>query len=227
MMGISRRRFIQGGAAGAAVVSFGNFVWAFGQSPLNVRKFIQPLRGLGAAPAIPVASPTVSKPGQYDLYQLSIVESRFSFHPDITGEGPGTKVWGYGTTDAKGNDLTPAYLGGVIVAQEGQPVRLRFSNKLADPKNPDNGLAHPLPVDPTLTEPPPAGLLPSERNVPGANQHNRTAVHPHGAFLDWTSDGGPFDWFTPNGHYGPSVDANSPFRKDANGNLLANNQIEI
>jgi spore coat protein A len=69
--------------------------------------------------------------------------------------------------------------------------------------------------------------LPSEGDVPGATQHNRSAVHQHGGFLDWTSDGGPFDWFTPNGNFGPSLKQDSPIRHDASGQLLANNQIEI
>ena len=34
--------------------------------------------------------------------------------------------------------------------------------------------------------------------------HNRTAVHLHGGFIPWISDGGPFDWFDPNGVAGPS-----------------------
>jgi len=211
-MSMNRRTFVKSGMVGVAALSLNyRHLWAFGQSPKHISKFTQPLRGLGAAPQIPVASPTTSIPGKYDLYEMDIVESQFSFHPDL----PNTStVWGYTPKGA-----APSYLGGVVVAQKGQPVRMRFTNKLPD--------KHPLPVDDTLTTPPPIGSLPSEFNVPGAAQHNRTAVHPHGGFLDWTSDGGPFDWFTPNGNYGPSLDATSPIRHDANGNALAANQVEL
>jgi spore coat protein A len=183
-------------------------VWAFGQSPI-VRKFIAPLRGLGAT-GITVASPTASIPGDHDLYEFHIEQSSFSFHPDLA---PST-IWGYRPKGA-----LPSYLGGVVVATQGQPTRMRFTNNLPG--------THPLPVDDTLTSPPPAGTLSSEFNVPGAQQHDRAAVHHHGALIDWTSDGGPFDWFTPNGHYGPSLPASSPIRSDANGRPLANNQIEL
>ncbi len=210
-MTTNRRTFLKAGVASAVALSLRpRYVWAFGQSPFGVTKFTQPLRGLGAAPAIPVASPTVSIPGQYDQYNLDLVESRFSFHPNI-GD---SKVWGYTPAGA-----TPSYLGGVVVATQGQAVRMRFTNKLPN--------QHPLPVDTTLTAPPPVGALPSEANVPGAQQHNRAAVHLHGGLLDWTSDGGPFDWFTPNGNYGPSLPSSSPIRQDASGKPLANNQIEI
>jgi spore coat protein A len=207
----SRRTFIKAGVAGAVALALRpRYVWAYGQTPFGVTKFTQPLRGVGPAPQISVASPTVSLPGQYDQYNLDLVESSFSFHPAL-GE---SKIWGY--TPA---GTTPTYLGGVIVATRGQPVRMRFTNKLPT--------THPLPVDPTLTSPPPVGALPSEANVPGAQQNNRAAVHLHGGLLDWTSDGGPFDWFTPNGNYGPSLPASSPIRHDANGQPLASNQIEI
>jgi spore coat protein A, manganese oxidase len=208
---MNRRTFVKSGLAGAVALSFPyRYVWAFGQSPLGVTKFTQPLRGLGAAPAIPVASPVASIPGQYDLYDMQILESEFSFHPNIGY----SKVWGYAQSGT-----APSYLGGVVVAKQGQPVRMRFTNTLPS--------THPLPVDPTLTSPPPVGTLPPEGNVPGAGQNNRTAVHLHGGLLDWTSDGGPFDWFTPNGNYGPSLPATSPIRHDAQGRLLAGNQVEL
>ena len=33
---------------------------------------------------------------------------------------------------------------------------------------------------------------------------NRTAVHLHGGLVPWVSDGGPFDWWAPNGTHGLS-----------------------
>jgi spore coat protein A len=37
-----------------------------------------------------------------------------------------------------------------------------------------------------------------------AGQNNRVAVHMHGGHVPWISDGGPFDWSTPNGTHGAS-----------------------
>ena len=44
-----------------------------------------------------------------------------------------------------------------------------------------------------------------DTTIPGANQaQNRTAVHLHGGLVPWISDGGPFDWWAPNGTSGAS-----------------------
>ncbi len=41
--------------------------------------------------------------------------------------------------------------------------------------------------------------------LPGADAaQNRIAVHLHGGFIPWISDGGPFDWWDPNGVHGLS-----------------------
>ena len=36
------------------------------------------------------------------------------------------------------------------------------------------------------------------------DQDNRANVHLHGGFVPWTSDGGPFAWWDPDDHKGPS-----------------------
>ena len=49
---------------------------------------------------------------------------------------------------------------------------------------------------------PPTHILPVDTSLPGAQTgqaENRTAVHLHGGLVPWTSDGGPFDWWTPGG----------------------------
>ena len=60
-------------------------------------------------------------------------------------------------------------------------------------------------------------LLPAE--PPAARRHddpraprparlvNRAAVHLHGGFVPWPSDGGPFHWFAPDGTHGPVAGA--------------------
>ena len=84
-------------------------------------------------------------------------------------------MWGY--ADVTGG-VTPnhRYLGGVIVARRGTPVSLTVINKLPN--------KHPLPVDNSI------GGAEADQPV------NRTTTHLHGGLVDWTSDGGPFSWFT-------------------------------
>jgi spore coat protein A, manganese oxidase len=89
----------------------------------------------------------------------------------------GTTLWGYTVTGQPKH-----HLGGVIVAARGTPVEITFKNTLP--------AAHILPVDVT---------------IPDADQaQNRTATHLHGGLVPWTSDGGPFAWFAPDGSHGPS-----------------------
>jgi spore coat protein A, manganese oxidase len=46
-------------------------------------------------------------------------------------------------------------------------------------------------------------IIPVDQSIPGANQaQNRTAIHLHGGLVPWISDGGPFDWWAPNGSHG-------------------------
>jgi spore coat protein A len=89
-----------------------------------------------------------------------------------------TTLWGY--AEASTNNFK--HLGPIIVAQRNVPVRLRMKNTL-----------------------PPTHIIPVDTTIPGANQaQNRMAVHLHGGFVPWISDGGPFDWFAPDGTHGAS-----------------------
>lgn len=84
---------------------------------------------------------------------------------------PATRLWGYWDTRSG----SPHYLGPAVVAMKGNPILVTYSNSLPS--------QHPLPVDTT---------------VPGASGPvNRAVAHLHGGFVPWTSDGGPFAWFTP------------------------------
>ena len=48
-------------------------------------------------------------------------------------------------------------------------------------------------------------IIPVDTTLPGANQaQNRIAIHLHGGEVPWISDGGPFDWWTPDGTSGLS-----------------------
>jgi spore coat protein A, manganese oxidase len=151
----------------------------------NLRKFVDLLPLPGGAPgtALSLATPDKTRynqaGAQADFYQIVMGQYRWQFHQDL----PSTKVWGY--ADATHGIPRWGYLGATIVAMRDTPVRVDFVNLLPN--------IHPLPVD---------------TSIPGAEtgQHvNRAAVHLHGGFVPWPSDGGPFHWFTPGSlQHGPS-----------------------
>src|SRR5512140_668434 len=174
---MKRREFLRWTAIGGAFVALRPaWTWAYAQSPRGLRKFVQALPGLGAG-GIPVASPdTATSPG-VDIYRMVAGEYEQSFHPDL----PPARLWGYADVTA-GQAPVHRYLGGVIVAQRDRPVRLLLRNRLPG--------RHPLPVDTSLG------------GAEGAP--NRITVHLHGGFVQWTSDGGPHTWFTPEGAHGMS-----------------------
>jgi FtsP/CotA-like multicopper oxidase with cupredoxin domain len=179
---MNRRYFLRsaaGGAAGmAGLLAVGRYAWVSGRSPKGISKFSATLPGLGPDGAnnlgnfIPVLSPdTKTYPG-IDYYDVVAQQFTQTLHPAI---GP-TRLWGY--VDAK--NLTSKYLGGVIVATHGRPVKLKVTNSLPP--------THILPLDPTAIDPP---LV---KEVGG--RADRITVHLHGAVVAWTSDGGPASWFT-------------------------------
>ena len=173
----TRREFIKTTIiAGTAVALFRcaeGKVWAFAQSP-KLRKFVAPLPGLGTG--IPLANATTNSayPGA-DVYTLSAHQYQQQMHPDLPGP---THLWGY--VDQTTNKS--AYLGPIIVAQRGKPVVIRMTNNLPP--------THILPVD--------TSIMGAEPGVPV----NRMCVHLHGGLVPWTSDGGPFAWFSPTGVVG-------------------------
>ena len=179
----TRREFLKTTVvAGTAVALFKGGegkIWAFAQSP-SLRKFIAPLPGLGAN-GIPVAATATGPYPGADFYHLSAQQHEQQMHPDLPNP---TKLWGYAdkTTGAQ------AYLGPIIVSTRKKPVVIRMENNLPP--------THPLPVDTTL--------MGAEPGVP----QNRIAIHLHGGLVPWTSDGGPFSWFSPTGTVG-AVDGSS------------------
>jgi len=144
----------------------------------RIAKFHATLPGLGPDGAnnlgnyIPVLSPdTQTYPGT-DYYEIVAGQFTQTMHPGI---GP-TRLWGY--ADAKHREHK--YLGGVIVATQGRPVKLKVTNLLP--------ATHVLPVDSTAIDPPMVKEV--------GRRVDRITVHLHGAFVPWTSDGGPMSWFT-------------------------------
>ncbi len=175
MKKITRRDLIRAVGLGVGLAGFRRRAYARVQSP-SLRKFIQALPGLGPT-GIPVATPNTI--GGVDNYRIEMAEFTQSLHPDL----PPSRLWGYADV-TNGGAPNHRYLGGVIVARRGRPVRITAINRLPP--------AHPLPVDTSLM-----GAEPGE-------PENRAVIHLHGGLVPWTSDGGPFGWFTPDGRHGSS-----------------------
>jgi spore coat protein A, manganese oxidase len=181
---LSRRTFITAGAVAAAGwTMLRGKAYAFLQSPRGLRKFIQPLPGLGPT-GIPVAVPNTSLVPGADSYRVRVGQYTQQLHPDLPGP---SHFWGFADiTDGKAPNHR--YLGGAIVAQKDRPVRLTVVNDLVDSAG--QPLKHPLPVDTSLM-----GAEPDQAE-------NRICTHLHGGFVPWTSDGGPFAWFGTDGSHG-------------------------
>ena len=169
--------------------------WA--NSPL-LRKFVDALPGVGAAAAndlgqyIPVAVPdTTTYPGA-DYYEIAVRQYSEKLHSDL----PRTRLRGYVQlnrgTDANGqNTVEPAtihYLGPLIEARRGRPVRIKFVNEL--PAGSAGKLF--LPVDATV---PGAGAGSSGGD--GTYPQNRASLHLHGGLTPWISGGSQYQWVTP------------------------------
>jgi FtsP/CotA-like multicopper oxidase with cupredoxin domain len=201
-MKITRRQFLKGAAAtgiGMALpLKFGiREARAFAQSD-PLAKFAQQLRGNDAFSLlqnIGVAAPDGTRTWGAVVaqhYTIEIDQFQDRLHPGLPAAG--TKLWGFKPTTYLLNVSPPQaagrHLGGIIVAQKGTPVQITFRNNLPTP--------HLIPVDTT---------------IPGALQaQNRTAVHIHGGFVPWISDGGPFDWWAPDGTFGESFQNNTVLR---------------
>jgi spore coat protein A len=163
--------------------------WPFAQSPTNLRKFVISLPGLTPAGSneigqyIPLATKTTQTFAGLptDFYNLAAAKFSELMHPDLPGN---THFLGY--TDVATFDQK--YLGGIIVAKRGTPVRLNVTNQL-----PNKAL---IPIDPTIMAGP--GVMVGDLPL------NRIAVHVHGGLTPWFSDGTPFQWFDPKGLTGAS-----------------------
>lgn len=188
---LSRRRFLQAGVGvGASLALPGGLlasdvhVAGFPHSP-SLRKFIQPLRGVGGT-GIPVMQPDTSakawwQPG-VTHYTIDIAAYTDQLHPQM----PPTRLLGFG----QGNVSGFRHLGGIIAVKRGTPVQITFRNKL-----------------------PARHILPIDRTIMGAEDHdNRVDVHLHGGLVPWSSDGGPHAWWDPAGNKGPSFVNNEVLR---------------
>src|SRR6185369_8913726 len=177
---------------------------AGGLSGTALRKFVDSLPGVGAANKnnlgqyIPLATPDTSTFPGSDYYVIGLKDYTQKMHSDLP---KATKLRGY--YQINGTDHTNQYLGPLILATEGRPVRVKFENHLGV------GAAGNLfiPVDTTAMG---AGMAPYQNNgtscdpsLPGANcakyTQNRATLHLHGGNTPWISDGTPHQWTTPVG----------------------------
>ncbi len=148
-----------------------------------------------------------------DYYEIAVVEYSQKMHTDLAKP---TKLRGYvqlqtaanisksrsialtypngsPIADINGNAViaydNPSYLGPVIIAAKGTPVRIKYLNLL--PPGADGDLF--IPVDKTLMG---AGTGPDQTTY---YTENRIAIHHHGGDTPWISDGTPSQWISPVG----------------------------
>lgn len=184
-----RRQFMKTAAGAAALFWARRRACAFYQSSgLGLTLYAQPLRGVGPG-GIPVALPdALPAPVTGAVhYSLNIGQYSDQLHPNLGN----TTLWGYSPAVAMGEAAYPKrHLGGIIVTQKGTPIQLTFTNVL--PNKPI------IPIDESSFFP------------DAATTKNKTAVHLHGGFVPWISDGGPFEWFDGQGNVGASVPVSGP-----------------
>ncbi len=160
----------------------------------GIRKFVDTLPGLYTTGAnnlgnfIPVAIPDKTTFPGSDYYEIELGQFTQKMHSDL----PNTTFRGYRQTNTVDPNASGFhYLGPLIVATNGTPVRVKFTNSL--PVGAGGNLF--LPADTTL---PGSGMGPFGMNVtPIFYTQNRATLHLHGGTTPWISDGTPDQWITP------------------------------
>ena len=177
----------------------------------GIRKFVDSLPGLGETAAnnlgqyIPVAAADTSTYPGADYYEIELGQYSEKMHSDL----PATTLRGYRQTNMGGTPFH--YLGPLIVAQKGRPVRVKFTNNLP------RGIAGDLflPVDTTVmgagagplvddgTRMTTEGQLCAGAIKPDCYTQNRATIHLHGGVTPWISDGTTHQWITPSNEATP------------------------
>ena len=127
-----------------------------------------------------------------DYYEIELCQYKESMHPDL----PPTTLRGYRHANTEDQNVSKfSYLGPLIIANNGTPVRVKFTNKL--PTDAEGDLF--IPVEHTAMG---AGMGPLGMNTTPMNYtENKAVIHLHGGFVPWISDGSPHMWTTPAGEH--------------------------
>jgi spore coat protein A len=199
--------------------------------PLIIPKFVNQL---DQPPAVYVPDNVTDSGGNLIRQEYTVKISEFSqqilpffdANGNPTGFGP-TKVWGYGgnADDA----VTGAYLGYIqstpgptFEAIRDVPTKVTWVNNLVDASG--NPLPNLLAVDPSIHWANPNGItMPTEPitapayppGYPDAQSPVPIVTHLHGGEDPSAYDGGPEQWFTPNGIHGPSYNTSEPTDSNA------------
>lgn len=160
-----------------------------------------------------------------DYYELAVRQFTQQLSPYMNP----TTFWGYGI-EAPTNALGPrqGYLGGIVIAHKGRPVKLHIRNLLTD-----NGLATGNPLTHVVRCPGNAGISAVDNTmagspslygggvIPGGNLENRITTHLHGGLVSSDNDGHPLSWYS-----NDSANNHGQYYPVANGNIYTypNNQ---
>ena len=141
----------------------------------KLRKFIQPLRN-PVLGGIPLAVADTTRQAWWQPGVTHYTIDIGQFTDQLHPDLPNpTRLWGFG----RERELPAPRRHHRRKAR--RPIQITFRNNLPP--------THIIPVDPT---------------VMGTEAQDNRAVHLHGGLVPWTSDGGPFAWWDPAGHHGPT-----------------------
>jgi FtsP/CotA-like multicopper oxidase with cupredoxin domain len=174
----------------------------------GIHKFQDGLAGLGPANHnnlnnyIPVATPMTNPWGNGgDYYEIALKDYTQQFNTDLPAT---TQLRGYVDLNPtplaalrNAADTTPRYLGPVILAVKGRPVRAKFRNMLTGFLNQAGAPIFFIPADQSYM-----GMSHTDlSNNTTWFSINRATVHLHGGATPWISDGTPHQWTVPEGEY--------------------------
>ncbi len=204
MPGITRRRFLEYGAAGGAALLF---PWRLDTralaaipggtlDPTTIAKYQLPLVIPPAMPRTPKNRLPTRVARNVDYYEIAVRQ----FQQQILPPGmPKTTVWGHGSVNHPGTFNYPAF---TVEARTDKAVRVKWINGLVGANG--DFLPHLLPVDPTLHwANPPGGVAgrdrrPSFPSTPGTYTGPVPMVtHLHGGHNTEEADGYPEAWYLP------------------------------
>ncbi len=205
--------------------------------PKMIPKFVNQL------PIPPVYQPTViinTTTGEVirHEYTVNVTEFYQQILPAVDAKGKptgfsATKVWGYEGFVNIGGSIVPFRFspGATFEATRGIPVQVKWVNNLVDSSG--YPLSHMFPVDPTLhwANPNNMSMMPPmpwpayPPGFPDAQTPVPIVTHLHGGEVPSGSDGGPEQWWTPDGIHGPDYETYIPTDPNAAVDYYPNDQL--